>query len=122
MMEFSVASTPIPIFSSVRRGCCRCSAWALISSIRPLVIAAAMAYEPASILSGTTAIFAACNFSTPSIVKIDVSRPSILAPIAFNKSIKFAISGSFAAFSIRVVPFARVAAIKILQVAPTDAL
>ena len=121
-MEWGFSITSTPILSKTRKGCCKCSAFALISSIFPWVIAAAIAYEPASILSATTVDVAPCSFSTPSIVKIDVFLPSMRAPILFNKSIRLAISGSFAAFSILVIPLAKVAAIKILQVAPTDAL
>ena len=43
-------------------------------------------------------------------------------PIALSISAKLPISGSMAAFSITVVPRAKVAAIKMLRVAPTEAM
>ena len=48
-----------------------------------------------------------------------VPAPVILAPILFNKSQTFFISGSHAALVIVVIPFAFVAAKIILIVAPT---
>ena len=47
------------------------------------------------------------------------TAPDIFAPILLRKSAVSTISGSRAAFSITVVPFARVAAIIIDKVAPT---
>ena len=59
------------------------------------------------------------NFSTPSISKIDVPFPEILAPIFIRKLIISSISGSCAAFTIVVFPFAKQLAIITFCVPPT---
>ena len=74
---------------------------------------------PASIRSGITSWKALWRCSTPLIVIVSVPAPLILAPILFKKVATFTISGSLAAFSIVVTPFALVATSKALIVAPT---
>ncbi|CEY75638.1 Uncharacterised protein [Streptococcus pneumoniae] len=85
----------------------------------PPVIAAATMNVPASIRSGIIEWFAPYNLSTPSIRIVPVPAPRTFAPIAFKKLAKSTISGSFAAFSRIVVPFANVAADIMFSVAPT---
>ncbi len=53
---------------------------------------------------------------------VDVPTPSILAPILIRHSATSPISGSRAAFSITVSPWASAAAISTAWVAPTDTL
>ena len=77
---------------------------------------------PASIRSGIISWKQPINLSTPSIVMTFVPAPRICAPILFNNVATSMISGSFAAFSIVVRPFAYTAAIIILMVAPTLAI
>lgn len=60
------------------------------------------------------------NFSTPLIRITSVPAPRILAPMLFKKFATSTICGSFAAFSITVLPCASDAAIIILIVAPTE--
>ena len=83
-------------------------------------MAAATINVPASILSGKGLCEAPQREATPSISTMSVPCPLILAPIFFKNSHKSIISGSFAAFSILVVPSANVAAIIIFSVPVTD--
>ena len=53
------------------------------------------------------------------MVMVSVPAPEIFAPIVFKKSAVSTISGSRAAFSITVVPSAKVPAIMTDKVAPT---
>ncbi len=57
---------------------------------------------------------------TPSTVIVDVPAPSIWAPIAVSIAQMSAISGSRAALSMTVVPWARTAAMTRFSVAPTE--
>ena len=113
----SVTSTPISIILEIRGRLC--SQMASLIKTSPPVIAAATMKVPASIRSCTTWCLAPCSFSTPLMVKVSVPAPLMLAPILFNRMAKSTISGSRAAFSITVVPSARVAAIIRFCVAPT---
>ena len=67
--------------------------------------------------SGTTAWRAGRSSSTPSISMRDVPAPRTTAPIEQSMAARSATSGSLAAFSITVVPFASAAAINRLSVA-----
>ena len=78
---------------------------------RRAVIAAATANVPASMRSGMIACSIGCSSSTPSIVMIGVPAPWIRAPILLSTSASSSTSGSRAAFSITVRPFASAAAI-----------
>ena len=77
-------------------------------------------YVPASIRSGIMVCVHPCKLSTPSTRMMLVPAPLILAPILFSKFTTSIISGSRAAFSIMVFPFARTDASNMLIVAPTD--
>ena len=79
-------------------------------------------YVPASILSGITSWKHFPKWLTPIIFIVDVPAPVILAPILFKNVAIFTISGSLAALSITVLPFAFTAANIIFIVAPTDAI
>jgi hypothetical protein len=98
------------------------STGAPVSVTSPPVIAAAMAYVPVSMRSAITECSAPCSRSTPWIVSVEVPMPSIRAPILVRQLARSATSGSRAAFSITVSPFARVAAMRALWVAPTETL
>ncbi|MNY55114.1 hypothetical protein D3C86_1910620 [compost metagenome] len=54
------------------------------------------------------------------MVMVEVPAPSIFAPMAVRHWARSTTSGSRAAFSITVVPRARLAAISITCVAPTE--
>ena len=97
----------------------RCSSCTFSRMISPPVIAAAAKNVPASMRSGMTRCTAPCSSFPPRIVIVSVPSPSISAPIFRRKSARSQISGSAAAFSIVVIPFARVAASRIFSVAPT---
>lgn len=90
------------------------------SSSWPLVIIAAVANVAASMRSAMIWCDAPCRRSWPSIVRVLVPIPSIFAPIADKQFARSVISGSLAAFVMTLVPFARVAAMRALTVAPTD--
>ena len=62
---------------------------------------------------------APCNRLTPSIVTVEVPAPATRAPMLTRQAARSTISGSLAAFSMRVVPSARQAAIMRFSVAPT---
>ena len=70
--------------------------------------------------SGITAWLAGPNRATPSITTRSVPAPSIFAPMAVRQAARSEISGSRAAFSNTVVPWARLAAIIRFSVAPTE--
>ncbi len=69
--------------------------------------------------SGTTRWVAGCRLGTPSISISGVPAPETLAPMATRNAAMSAISGSRAAFSMRVDPVARTAAVRTFSVAPT---
>ncbi len=95
------------------------SARAWRSSTSPPVIATAARNVAASTRSGIVSCFVGRSDSTPSTSIVDVPAPSICAPIALRRSAKSEISGSRAAFSITVAPFANAAAMRMFSVAPT---
>ena len=97
----------------------RCSGTTCWSVTLPPVIAPAMRNVPASMRSGIVTTSAGWSASTPCISSRFVPEPSIRAPMAFRNPARAMISGSIAAFSIRVVPSARDAAIMTFPVAPT---
>ena len=82
-------------------------------------ITAAIINVPATILSLIILWLALSNLLTPSIWIIPLVLILIFAPILFKQSAKSDISGSIAAFSIIVLPFAIADAIIIFSVAPT---
>ena len=115
----SCRSTVTPILLNL-------STTAIISSSRQFrsrtslaVIAAATINVPASILSGITSNSVGCSSLTPSIISRGEPIPVIFAPILFRKFAKSATSGSQAADSITVRPFASVAAISTFAVPST---
>ena len=85
----------------------------------PRVIAAANAHVPATIRSGNVAWVAGFKLATPVISILCEPKPEIFAPIAIKNSPRSTTSGSRAALSITVTPFAKVAAVIIFSVAPT---
>ena len=82
-------------------------------------MAAATAQVPATMRSGTVRWVTGRSFETPSITKVDVPTPSICAPISISIKQMSTISGSRAALSIVLRPWARTAAITSVSVAPT---
>ena len=72
--------------------------------------------------SGITEWRAPASESTPSMTILGVPAPWIFAPIAFRHSARLTTSGSRAAFSSTVSPWARLAAIISTWVAPTETL
>ena len=70
--------------------------------------------------SGMTSWSTGDSSSTPSTVIVDVPAPMICAPMRLRNAARSAISGSRAALSIVVVPFARTAAMRTFSVAPTE--
>ena len=95
------------------------SGLAFLQTILPPDTAAAIKNVPVSIRSATTACSQPAKRSTPSTEIVSVPAPEIFAPILLRKSAVSTISGSRAAFSMTVVPFAKVAAIIRDSVAPT---
>ena len=87
--------------------------------IFPFEIAAATKKVPVSIRSETISCVPPPKLSTPSISMRIVPAPVILAPSIFKNLAVSTISGSHAAFSITVLPSAKVAADIIVTVAPT---
>ena len=85
-------------------------------------MAQAQAIVPASIRSAIGCQLTPCSARTPSMTMVDVPAPLTRAPIAFRNAARSTISGSLAAFSMRVVPLASVAAISRFSVAPTDGI
>ena len=85
-------------------------------------MAQAQAIVPASMRSLMGCQLTACSARTPSMTMVDVPAPQIRAPIAFRNAARSTISGSLAAFSMRVVPLASVAAISRFSVAPTEGI
>ena len=83
----------------------------------PPVMPATATKVAATTRSGTTAWAAGRSSSTPSISMREVPAPRTTAPMAPNMAARSMTSGSFAAFSITVVPLARAAAMRRLSVA-----
>ena len=115
----SVTSTWAPASRNLSITASKVLALVFLQTIRPPEIAAATKNVPVSIRSGTTLCSQPVKRSTPSIVMASEPAPLIFAPILFRNSAVSAISGSRAAFSITVVPLAKVAAIMMERVAPT---
>ena len=90
-------------------------------STSPPQNAGANMYVPNSIRSVTTGWVAPPKRSTPWMVIVDVPSPLICAPILRRQSARSTISGSRAALLMTVVPLAKVAAIMMFSVAPTEA-
>ena len=95
------------------------AACAFSRTTSPRVAHAAIANVPASIRSGITRWRTGRSSSTPCTSIEVVPTPSIRAPISISMCARSWMSGSRAAFSITVVPFARTAAIRTFSVAPT---
>ena len=98
----------------------KCLGITFLIKISPPVAAAAHINVPASIWSGMVEYTVPCNFSTPLILILSVPAPLMSAPILFNILATSTICGSFAAFSIIVLPSAITAAKIMLMVAPTE--
>lgn len=96
-----------------------CSGLAPRSRILPPATAAAQHSVPASMRSGMGWYTAPCSRLTPRTTSVPVPAPCICAPMALRHCARSTISGSFAAFSIRVTPSASDAAIMMFSVAPT---
>ena len=113
----SVMMTPISVSLEINAALCSGTALSIVMS--PPVIAAATMNVPVSIRSGMIWWIVPCSLLTPSIRIASVPAPITLPPISLMKLAKSTISGSFAAFSIIVVPFASAAAVMMFSVAPT---
>ena len=116
----SDSSISAPISINFAEIVSKCLGITFLIRTSPLVAAAAIMKVPASIWSGITEYSVSWNFSTPLIRITSVPAPRILAPMLFKKFATSTICGSFAAFSITVLPCASDAAIIILIVAPTE--
>ena len=114
-----VISTSAPAVTNFSSAIERCSLFALRTVMSPPVITAATAQVPATIRSATVVCSTAFKLETPVIVSSEVPTPSICAPMANNMLQMSTISGSRAALSITVTPFAVTAAINKVSVAPT---
>ena len=115
----SPSSTSTPAARSISTGPTKPSTgqFAMVSS--PWVIAAAMAYVPASMRSGMIRRLVPPSWSTPSMTMRGVPRPEIRAPMAIRRRPRSTISGSQAALSMTVRPRASVAALMMLAVPST---
>ena len=119
VMLSSVTSTSAPASRSLSITASMVSALVFLHTTRPPEMAPAIKNVPVSIRSGTTLCSQPVKRSTPSMTIWSEPAPVIFAPILLRKSAVSTISGSRAAFSMIVVPFASVAAIMIDKVAPT---
>ena len=94
-----------------------CSGRASAMVTSPPAIPTAARYVAATTRSATTACRAGRSDSTPSISMREVPAPRTTAPMSHSMEARSATSGSFAAFSITVVPLASTAAMSRLSVA-----
>ena len=94
---------------------CSGRASAIVTS--PPAMPTAARYVAATTRSGTTAWRVGRSASTPSISMREVPAPRTTAPMSQSMAARSATSGSFAAFSMIVVPLARTAAMSRLSVA-----
>ena len=118
-MPSGVGETRIPISPSFTATISRCSSRTPVSSTSPPAIPQAMRNVPASMRSPMISVSAAVRASTPSTVMVLVPAPITCAPMRFRNAVRSVISGSRAAFSITVSPFASTAAVSRFSVAPT---
>ncbi len=79
----------------------------------------AMRMVPASMRSPITSFSMGVRLSTPSTSIVDDPAPEICAPMPLRNAARSLISGSRAALSSTVCPFARTAAVSRFSVAPT---
>ncbi len=108
-----------PISRSLSRATSKMSVRVLVSTISPPVAATAHRKVAASMRSEITACSAPCSSATPWITRRSVPMPSIFAPMATRRLARSVTSGSRAAFSSTVSPWARVAAIRRFSVPVT---
>ena len=106
-----------PICWTLRSSISMCSGRASAMVTSPPAIPTAARYVAATTRSGTTVCRVGRSDSTPSISMRDVPAPRTTAPMSQSMEARSATSGSFAAFSITVVPLARTAAMSRLSVA-----
>ena len=109
-----------PVSSSLKRTARMWSARRPRSKTLPSVMADAHRIVPASIRSGMGRQVHPRRLSQPSTVIAPVPTPVMPTPISCKHMHRSTISGSFAAFSMRVLPDAKAAASRIFSVAPTD--
>ncbi len=114
-MSSSIQSAPVlmsaPASASLSSTASRMLGSARLTRTRPRVIAPATRKVPVSMRSGSTRCSAPPSRSTPSTVMTVLPAPEMRAPMRLRKAARSTTSGSRAAFSITVVPDARVAAI-----------
>ena len=115
----SYSITRAPISFNLEEIASKCFGITFLMSTFPLVAAAIVINVPASIWSGIIEYSVPFSFCTPRIRMTSVPAPLIFAPMLFKKFATSTMCGSFAAFSIVVLPSASTAAIMILIVAPT---
>ena len=114
-----VVVTTAPASTNLSSGNSRSSGLAPTIVMSPFVIAAANAQVPVTIRSGIAVWSTGFKVFTPVIVKVGEPKPSIFAPIEINICPRSTISGSRAALSIIVTPFASTDAVNRFSVAPT---
>jgi hypothetical protein len=110
-------SVSTPICATLRSSISMCSGRASSTITSPPAMPTAATKVAATTRSGTTVWRVGCSSSTPSTSSREVPAPRTTAPMAHNMSARSVTSGSFAAFSITVVPLASTAAINRLSVA-----
>ena len=117
----SMRSICTPMSSNFLMTIPRCAALKPVTSMPPssAMSAPATMKVPASMRSPITRCVTGWSSSTPSICTTGEPAPTILAPISFSMQARSTISGSRAALSMTVVPFARTAAMMRFSVAPT---
>src|ERR1043166_2542644 len=108
-----------PVSRSLSSTAWRWAARAPCIVIFPSVAAAAMANVAVSMRSGITSCLQPSNSFTPLIVVVGLPAPTICAPILFRKNARSTTSGSQAALSMVVTPWARTAAIMTFAVPST---
>ena len=114
-----VGDTRMPISPSFVTTISRCSSRTPSSSISPPAMPHAMRNVPASMRSPMISVSHGTSPSTPSIRIVLVPAPMMCAPMRLRNAVRSVISGSRAAFSMTVSPFASTAAVIRFSVAPT---
>ncbi len=115
----TAGSTRAPRSTSLSAATPRCSTAMPSTVTSPPAMTVAKRYVPPSMRSPMTAWSAGTSSSTPSMVIVCVPAPSMRAPIFVRNAARSEISGSRAALSITVSPFASTAAVMSVSVAPT---
>ena len=117
-MPSGVADTFSPISPSFDATISTCSRRAPTIVISPPAIPHAMSNVPVSMRSPMSSQSTGMRSSTPTISIVGVPAPITCAPIRLSIAASSTISGSRAAFSMTVVPWARTAAVNRFSVAP----